>query len=226
MDKNRIYQAVLSSSGVAEHRLRSYQRWVDRFVHFVSGVPLEARGPEELAAFLDELDTEPGIRRWQVLQAADALKIYCRDVLKADWAASWAWRAKTVPAADAGAALVDAFPAVPRRDRVTADASFRDRIRDANLREEFTALIDRLRTEVRCRGYSHRTEKTYEHWALRCPVAGTYPSPSPGASPKYSAAIRAAASGTARATGSDRPGRTSSGSGPVWQASTRTSIPR
>lgn len=167
MDTNRFYQEVLLKSGVAGHRLKYYLGWVDRFVQFAPGVPLGARGPEEMVAFLEVLDTQAGIRRWQVHQAADALKIYFRDVLKSAWAASWTWRPKGPPPVGAGAVPGDAFPAVPGRRRMTDDRSFRDRIRDVDLGEEFTALVDRLHVEVRRRGYSHRTERTYAHWAMR-----------------------------------------------------------
>ena len=117
--------------------------------------------------YLEKLGRIGRITDWQYRQTVDALQHLCvmGEVTWAqqfDWA-YWKASARTLPVHHPTIARETA-PATVRGNEAhqqTGGASL------ARVRDTHPALLDALRVEIRRRGYSIRTEQTYESWVAR-----------------------------------------------------------
>jgi integron integrase len=111
------------------------------------GTPLREHGPAQVREFLEGLERQPQIKEWQVGQASEALRIFYQKHLRAPWAEPWPEAAARTPVAVA----------------VVGAAEIVDAVENPTL----AATLARMRTEIRLRQYSIRTEKSYLEWVAR-----------------------------------------------------------
>lgn len=131
-----------------------YVRWAQAFVRFIRGKHLRDRGKEDIEAFLADLGKRPGTAEWQVKQAEHALKILYEVFLPA-----------YAPASATGE--VDGRNHKKVESPGPRAATFRDRVLPGEVERRFAPLIDAMRSEIRSRHYSIRTESAYVDWARR-----------------------------------------------------------
>lgn len=141
------YHSVVLNHAIPEARAEWYLKWAQRFALSAPGA-LKNRSAEQVNAFLDNLAGQEGIEEWQVIQASEALRILFQDVLKVSWARQWP-------------------PVQGESDSEEKQPSFRDQANWGEVNALHKHLFDRLRTEMRTRHYSIRTERAYEHWGRR-----------------------------------------------------------
>jgi len=144
------YKQCLEAENIPQNRVRWYVSWIDQFARR-SPVPLEKRTPEDVEEFLRDLLQRPNLQDWQHAQAIDALRILYRVLLKAPWATEWQWNQDS--------------QGMDRSSSIRAESVFRDT--RAPMSSELSDLIDRIRTEIRTRHYSIRTEDAYVDWVCR-----------------------------------------------------------
>lgn len=134
------YAQCVATQGRTEDQAKEYVGWSEEFAKSVPGVPVRNRTAAQVHAFLNRIEAAEGPAR--AAAARDALAILYRDFLRLDL--------KPRKATDAGISA-----AADRR--CTPD----------ELHRKCDALLNSLRTEIRTRGYSIRTEHTYLQWVER-----------------------------------------------------------
>lgn len=153
----RFWEAFRSC--VEEHRVDSghslhYVRWAQAFYRFSPGKRLRDRTREDIEAFLADLSKRPGTGHWQVKQAEQALKILYEAFLPNYAPATSDGDAKKAYAGKRGGLQ-------PKED------SFRDRVVPGEPERLFAPLLTAMKTEIRSRHYSIRTESSYVDWVRR-----------------------------------------------------------
>jgi integron integrase len=171
-DFRQEYRAAVLRQGVPPARIEWFVRWAQRFARAAPGVPLRTRTEAHVRAFLTDLKGQAHVEPWQVEQAQEALRVLYQECLPLPWARPWPWQTHT-PETVKGLLQRESF-----RDALSARAV------DAAHQE----MLNRLRTELRARHYSLRTEQAYEHWMRRFVTFHELKSPrelGPGAVKEY-----------------------------------------
>lgn len=134
------YADCVRESGVPEVQVEWYLRWAERFARCIRGLPLRERSVADVHGFLDDLKADERIAPWQIEQARAAIGILYRKHLGLD-------------------------PAhMPReRPRAARDAVSQPR----QLEAQHGSLLEAMRTAIRTKHYSPRTEEAYLGWARR-----------------------------------------------------------
>lgn len=155
-EAQRFWDAFRSC--VEEHRVASghsayYVRWAQAFFRFIPGKRLRDRSRDDIEAFLTDLGKRPGTGDWQVKQAEHALKILYEVFLPSY-------------------APVSTEDHKESRERKTEDSRlktgvFRDRVVPGEVERLFAPLIGTIKSEIRSRHYSIRTESAYVDWTRR-----------------------------------------------------------
>ena len=133
-----------------------YVKWAQSFVNFQPGKRLRERFRQDIEGFLAELGKRPGIKDWQVRQAEHAVKILYETFLP-----NYAPETAADPATKTEEKKTAACFPVKRAGR------FRDRAVPGEVERLFAPLIDTLKSEIRSRHYSIRTETAYADWVRR-----------------------------------------------------------
>jgi len=157
------YAVVLDKQGIQKYTIKWYVKWAEDFAKSLKGRPLPNRTAGEVKVYLDNLARWNGVQDWQVAQARDALVILYKVFLGVEWARSIERRVE-------GERI-----AVSRKRRAVSGGQrgrrpgrrFRDGAGSGAAEARFGEEFKRLRTELRLRHYSIRTEETYANWALR-----------------------------------------------------------
>jgi len=110
------------------------------------GVPLWARTEAHVRPFLRDLGQQAHVEPWRLDQAREALWMLYQERLPLPWARTWPLQAHAEEATRGWR---------PRQ-------SFRDELSASTVDADHQELLSRLRTEIRARHYSLRTEQAYE----------------------------------------------------------------
>ncbi len=135
------FRRHLLERGIAEPRVKWYVTWVRRFARSVQGVPLRDHSLEHVGRFFDGLGRDPDIQPWQISQAFEGLRLFYQGYLQCAWAKNWPGLKALTGAGEAP--------------------------RGAELSTGNDPVLDRVRSEIRLRQYSIRTEKAYLDWITR-----------------------------------------------------------
>jgi integron integrase len=156
------YLAAVLSRAVPESKAEWYMKWAQRFAMSAAG-PLRSRTAEQIGLFLKGVAEQPNLQEWQAAQASDALKILYQDVLNCEWALTW-------PPSDTSPPP-ESEEESETGGRISYSANIPRSFRDESPPKEIDILhadiLQRLRTEIRFRHYSIRTERAYEQWVRR-----------------------------------------------------------
>lgn len=142
----------LVRSGTPEKRAEWYVRWAKKFGVSAKGKPLRARSADDVERFLQHLSGDSNLASWQLIQARDAIVALYRDFLRGGLDT---------------AGIQKRWALVPG-GRTQVRESFQDRtVSDEVLQRRHGTTLQALRSELRLRHYSFRTERSYEHWVKR-----------------------------------------------------------
>ncbi len=142
------------AGGVPEKNAEWYVRWAQKFSRSIKGKSLEERSSDDIRRFLLEFSMQDGIQPWQVQQAEDSLIFLYDTYLKTGLELN-----KLRPLGPAPA---------PSSFQPHRRANFRDRMLPrAELDARYKKLFERLKSAMRVRHYSIRTERAYEQWTRR-----------------------------------------------------------
>jgi len=143
------YCQVVVESGVPEKNAEWYVRWGQKFAESIKGKALRQRSVSEIEQFLVELSRQCGVEFWQVRQAEDAIELLYKNFLGLDLN----FRRHR-----------DVVPQSPSK----APGEFRDCLVPADvMQKRYGVFLDRLKTAIRVRHYSIRTERAYVAWIRR-----------------------------------------------------------
>jgi hypothetical protein len=157
------YVKLLHDSGIKPPSDRWFVLRAEKYIQAHPNRKLAEHRPSDVDAYLADVGRQGGLKDWQFRQVVDAIqKLF--ELAGADWLAQvdWDhWRASA-------RSLESSHPTVAR-DYQPATVSVDDNssIPFATIRKAHAALLDRVRTAVRRRGYAIKTEQTYLHWIMR-----------------------------------------------------------
>jgi len=157
------YRACAEENRVASDRLPFYVNWAKTFANFLPGKPLKHRTGKDIEAFLADLRNRRGIADWQVRQAQHALKILYEIFLP-----------NYAPERHPRTAPVKKQPV----QKATAKTDgFRDHVTPGEVERQFPDLVEAVKTKIRSRHYSYRTETSYLDWVRRFIAFNGYANP-------------------------------------------------
>ena len=154
----RSFEKVVQNAGVPGHRVRWYVNWSQQFARFLPDLSLAGRQQSHVTAFIATLQTNAALQSWQIDQAGEALRLLYQKLLCTPWALEGgAWAAP--PPADILPAPTAGTP-----------QNFSARAAKPARSPELEAILSRVRSEMRLRHLSLRTEQAYLGWIQRFSV--------------------------------------------------------
>jgi len=147
------YRGCAEENRVRPDRSPYYVNWAKDFANFLPEKPLKDRSRKDIEAFLADLGKRRGIADWQVRQAEHALRIL-HEMFLPRYAPE-----RHTPVAPAGKH--------PGQEAIARTEGFRDRVVPGEVERQFCELLEAIKTEVRTRHYSYRTETSYIDWVRR-----------------------------------------------------------
>lgn len=146
------FQSLIIDTGLSEADAAQYVRWGQQFAKSMRG-PIRSRTAMDVDRFLASLSTKSELRSWQVAQARDALLMLYHQFLNlplfdGQYSAAAA-QPKTAPARRPAAKFADTLSPASEIESSHAD------------------VMHALRSEIRLRHYSMRTESSYTQWVVR-----------------------------------------------------------
>lgn len=147
------YLGCAEENRVRPDRSPFYVRWAKEFESFLRKKPLKEGSRKDIEAFLSDLRKRQGIADWQVRQAEHALKILY-EIFLPHYAPE-----KHIAVSKTGKNYTQ--EAVAKTDR------FRDRVIPGEVERLFSELVEAVKTKIRSRHYSYRTETSYLDWVKR-----------------------------------------------------------
>ena len=148
------FRKTVIVAGVPEKNAEWYVRWAQKFSRSIKDKPLKEGSAADIRRFLLEFSMQDGIQPWQVKQAEDSLIFLYDTYLKT------------------GLKLKELMPLGPMPASSSSGPNRRTNFRDrmlprAELNDRYKKLFDRLKSAIRVRHYSIRTERAYEQWIRR-----------------------------------------------------------
>ena len=147
------YRGCAEENRVRPDRSPFYVKWAKDFANFLPEKPLKDRSRKDIEAFLADLGKRRGIADWQVRQAEHALKILYEIFLP-----------RYAPERQTAVGPTGKHPA---QETIAKTDGFRDRVIPGEVERQFSELLEAVKTEIRTRHYSYRTETSYLDWVRR-----------------------------------------------------------
>jgi len=151
--------------GVKDTSIKWYVKHVEGYINANSHLRLARHRPDDIRYYLAEVAGKGYLKDWQFRQLVYALRILFMDIVKLDWAGDFPWEQQLD--------FADTLPKSPA-PKLEPSYSFSDHDTDSQKGGVFSEVIalyqqdfTRLRTEIRTRQYSIRTEQTYVAWVAR-----------------------------------------------------------
>lgn len=148
------FRACVEENRVGSNHSGYYVKWAQTFYRFIPGKRLRDRTREDIEAFLADLHKRHGTGDWQAKQAEHALKLLYEVFL---------------PNYTPMSAREDAESVRPRRQDVSRSEKdvFHDQAIPGEVERLFSTLVRAMKSEIRSRHYSIRTESSYIDWVRR-----------------------------------------------------------
>jgi len=160
------YLLCLERAGVAERSRRWYVRRGEEFIKAQNGRKIKQLTAADLHAYFERLGRDRRLQGWQFAQCIQALRILYCEQLHTDVCAEVDWAYWLASARE----LETDHPTTARQLSPEELTFLKERrgagpLQQTRLRHR--DLLVRLASEIRRRGYSYRTEQTYERWVCR-----------------------------------------------------------
>jgi len=153
------FRNLLQKKNIQGKNARWYVNWAQQFARYMRDKSLCACTLEDVSSFLEHMEGKDHIQPWQTGQARDALFVMYSELFRASWASR----------------IKDMRPDRPRDGGTLCHMPVDERpsgtlhkaMRYPEIYGEYKELFTDLRTEIRVRHYSIRTEQAYEQWVRR-----------------------------------------------------------
>jgi integron integrase len=165
------YIAISKRYKVRDTALRWYVRHAENYLKAHEGLALAEHTAAHVGRFLRDKGRDPNLLRWQFLQIVQALEILFVEMADLDWPKDYPWQewvttADTLP--DDHATLDRAYHPLSAGEDSTASGEEAAGERLAvRIGQRFPHHVEAMKTQIRVRQYSARTEKTYLGWFCR-----------------------------------------------------------
>jgi len=146
-----------------------FDRWfvirAERYINAFADKRLRQHQPSDVVRYLNELLENAQIKAWQYRQTVDAIQILLCEAIQLPWAKTFDWDSWEEPP---HLLPDDSIQHPGKHNKPAQSYSPANDLRALGaVRHNYRAVIDKLATEVRRRGYSIRTEKAYTDWLCR-----------------------------------------------------------
>jgi integron integrase len=171
------YEEALKAGGIPEKYIKHHVRNVEYFIKAARGLKLKKHVGEDIAEYLVKVVLRGTLQDWQYSQLIESLRILFQKVVKAEWSDDFPWAKWNEPHLHFTDKVVEYSG---ERELWRADAgpqSFRDELQGNGIKELHKEHLEKLRTVIRSKHYSIRTERTYEDWVLRLLTFTDLPTP-------------------------------------------------
>ena len=155
----------LKHIGIKTNVIRWYVIRAEQYIKAFPDRRLAEHGPEQVAAYLEHQGRAGGIEDWQFRQIVDAIQNLFA-MLSVTWLPEVDWEFWM----DSADSLTESHPTVAAGTSAKKTIDHLSNIKHSKLaavRKHHTAILEQLLVELRTRGYSIRTEQSYESWLTR-----------------------------------------------------------
>ena len=161
------YRQILKDYHIEGKNADWYERRVDAFIQATNNTRLKDKTTEDLNAYLSHVVNRTNLEDWQYLQILEALRLLFQKMLGLPWALEFPWEAWKEPHLNFPD-LLERY-SVRKRFKKTPPPSirFKDSLEGFKAADHLREELEKLRSAIRVRHYSIRTEQTYEGWVLR-----------------------------------------------------------
>lgn len=161
------YRSAVLKEGVDETSADFYVNAVDRYIDNAEGISLKTHVGSDLEFYLAGL-IRKNVDQLEYPRVVDALRLLFQKIVKSGWAAEFPWEQWKEPHLHFPDKMEIAPDDRPWRP-VKGKEFFRDSLNGTGtgLKKIFETYFEKLRTELRKKHYSIRTEQTYETWVAR-----------------------------------------------------------
>jgi len=160
------YLICLAKESVPDKYRRWYVRHIEAFIKTHNGRKIKQLSAQDIHSYLETIGRQERIPGWQFRQHIDAIRIlYCK-LLNSAVSSSVDWQHWM----DSARQLEFDHPTTARQLSPEELSYIKERKGESPLqkvRATHKNLLVRFTTEIRRRGYSYRTEQTYEQWVCR-----------------------------------------------------------
>ena len=159
------YLEYILNHGVNPRVARWYIIRVEQYLKAFSNQRLVEHKPEDVVGYLEKLVGLDRIEAWQFRQIVDAIQNLFA-MLDVPWLADVDWQHYL----DSSVSLPESHATIAREIPAKETIEKLAKIKDSTLAEArklYGDLLQQLLIEIRRRGYSIRTEQTYESWIAR-----------------------------------------------------------
>lgn len=160
------YRCAVLGEGVDEKSADWYVSAVDCYIKNAEGLSLKTHTVRDMEYYLASTIKKENHDEWQYAQVVDALRVLFQKIVKSDWAAGFPWEQWKEPHLNFPAKLEIESGDKPWRP-VKGKEFFRDSLDGKGWQKLYEKYFEKLRTEIRKRHYSIRTEQSYENWIAR-----------------------------------------------------------
>ncbi len=160
------YRSAVLDNGVDERSVDWYVNAVDCYIKNAEGLSLKTHTVEDMEYYLASATKEKARDEWSYAQIVDALRILFQKIVKSNWAENFPWEQWKEPHLHFPAKLEIESGDKPWRP-VKKKEFFKDSLDGKGWEKLFEKYFKQLRTEIRKRHYSIRTEQSYENWIAR-----------------------------------------------------------
>lgn len=150
------YHLFIIKKGIKESSANWYVNWVRQFMQYLDKTSILECTVEDVQRYLTKLGEGGLAQEWQVKQARNALRLLLKEFLKIPWA----FQQSSINKERSSSQVPVANPKKPL-------PPFKDTVTNIGSVPHYSAILEKLKTEIRVRHYSIRTERTYDQWARR-----------------------------------------------------------
>jgi integron integrase len=169
------YTCALHKKGIQPPYDRWYVIRTEAFLQDHKGKRLKEYTSDLVHTYLSTLGRDHSLNAWQFRQAVDAIRILCSSVFNRPWVDTFDWGYWE----DAAQSLESTHPTIAREIPIKQHASasgpqkrdtgygMPDAKAIATVRARYPEVIESLKTRIRTKHQSIRTERAYEIWVCR-----------------------------------------------------------
>ena len=158
------YVKLLQKHKVKNTSAHWYVKRVEQYIEHYPDLRLQRHTSAQVTDYLAMLGKNSALMDWQFTQIADAIRILFCDLLAVDWCSDVDWTFWI----ESSHGLPTTHPTLKREavseSMTTTERKYRP---TKEVRDVFRQPLERLVCEIRLRGYSIRTEQTYEIWVVK-----------------------------------------------------------
>lgn len=157
------YIQVLDKCGINVKFRRWYVKRVEEYIQYFPDERLRTHTPQHVVRFFTEVGLQTGLSDWQFRQVVDAIrKLFC-NLLALEWCDEVDWHYWL----ECSERLSPQHATLARESLDGPETPPSAGLTHKEVRTRFADAITRLVKEIRIRGYSIRTEQSYERWVIK-----------------------------------------------------------